>query len=222
MGEPEAGPGRAAQRRRTRKAIVDAATELVAKGEEPSVTDIARAADVSRRTIYTYFPSIEQLLLDATLGALSSTHVDAPMAAAPMDTDDPAARTVKMIDALTRATADFLPLGRKMIRLTVETPEPERSDDQPRRGYRRVEWIERALEPLRDRLGQDAHERLVSALTMIVGWEGLIVLRDVRGLAPEQERAVVAWAAQTLIDAALAESADTESADTDGHPPATG
>jgi AcrR family transcriptional regulator len=46
------GPGRVAQRRRTRRAIVDATMTLLSQGVEPSVNEIAAAADVSRRTVY--------------------------------------------------------------------------------------------------------------------------------------------------------------------------
>src|SRR5215475_10220436 len=69
-GQP-AQPGRAAQRRRTRRAIVEATSRLLAGGADPSINDIAAAADVSRRTIYTYFPTLDQLLLDATIGAMN-------------------------------------------------------------------------------------------------------------------------------------------------------
>src|SRR6476660_10069917 len=68
--------GRPGQRRRTRKAIVDATAELLATGSTPTVAEIADAAEVSRRTVYLYFPTLEQLLIDATLGALSQTEVD--------------------------------------------------------------------------------------------------------------------------------------------------
>ncbi|HEY2331461.1 MAG TPA: helix-turn-helix domain-containing protein, partial [Acidimicrobiales bacterium] len=53
--------GRFRQRRRTRAAIVDAASELLRTGVTPSVGDVAEAADVSRRTVYLHFPTIEQL-----------------------------------------------------------------------------------------------------------------------------------------------------------------
>src|SRR5262245_6868239 len=66
-----AASGRAAQRRRTRNAIVSATRELIAAGKTPSIDDIAAAADVSRRTIYMYFPTVDQLVLDATAGLLS-------------------------------------------------------------------------------------------------------------------------------------------------------
>jgi hypothetical protein len=46
-----------------------------------------------------------------------------------------------------------------------------------------VAWIERALEPLRPQLDPPAFERLVSALAMVVGWDALILLQDLRGRA---------------------------------------
>jgi AcrR family transcriptional regulator len=73
---PPAKARRPAQRRRTRKAIVDATMALLARGETPSVADVAAAADVSRRTVYLYFPTFDQLLIDATVGALSQAPVD--------------------------------------------------------------------------------------------------------------------------------------------------
>src|SRR5262245_60428804 len=65
-------PGRLAQRNRTRKAIVGAAMRLMAAGRSPSASEVAEEAQVSRRTIYLYFPAFEQLLLDATVGQLSA------------------------------------------------------------------------------------------------------------------------------------------------------
>jgi hypothetical protein len=44
--------------------------------------------------------------------------------------------------------------------------------------------MERALEPLRPQLDPAAFERLVSGLAMVIGWEALIVLQDLRGLNP--------------------------------------
>ncbi|WP_344836355.1 TetR/AcrR family transcriptional regulator [Nonomuraea dietziae] len=63
--------GREAQRRRTRKAIVEAAAKLSAGGATPSIDEIAAAADVARRTIYSHFPTLDQLLIDATAGAIN-------------------------------------------------------------------------------------------------------------------------------------------------------
>lgn len=78
----------------------------------------------------------------------------------------------------------------------------------PRRGYRRIDWIERAIAPLRDRLDSDAFERLVSALSVLVGWEAFIVLADIRGLSRGQQIDVVAWSARAILRAALADAYD--------------
>jgi AcrR family transcriptional regulator len=196
--------GRYRQRRRTRAAIVEATTELLRAGTTPSVNDVAEAADVSRRTVYLYFPRIEQLLADATVGLLSQAAIDEAIEAA--DTGaDPAERVAAMIHAVYAAADETLPLGRQLIRLTVDAPEPAGDDDgrAPRRGYRRIGWIERALEPLRPQLDDAGYERLVSALAMVVGWEALIVLRDVRGLSADDQLDTTLWTARALVRAAL-------------------
>ncbi|GAB4585055.1 hypothetical protein [Nocardia sp. IFM 10818] len=49
-------------------------------------------------------------------------------------------------------------------------------------------------------------QRLIYALTIGVGWEAQIALRDVRGLDPQSEAEVVRWAARVLVEAAIRES----------------
>jgi AcrR family transcriptional regulator len=193
--------GRFRQRRRTRAAIVAATADLLRSGVTPSVGEIADAADVSRRTVYFHFPTLEQLLIDATLGVLSQVDVDDAIDAADAG-DDAEARVAAMVRALGAMSEETLPLGRSLIRLTVDAPRPD-DGTAPIRGYRRVGWIEHALSPLRDRLDAAAFERLVSAVAMVIGWEALIVLQDLRGLAVEQQVEVSLWAAQALIRAAL-------------------
>jgi len=197
--------GRFRQRRRTRAAIVAGAMELLKSGAaNPSVAEIAEAADVSRRTVYLHFPTLDQLLLDATLGLLSEAAVDEAIAAADRG-DDVEARVEAMIGALGALSTQTLPLGRSLLRLTVAADDGA-EPGVPRRGYRRIRWIEAALEPLRGRLDEARFERLVSGLAMVIGWEALVVLQDVRGLAPDEQQAVSLWAARTLIRAALEEN----------------
>lgn len=202
--------GRFRQRRRTRAAIVAAAGELLRTGATPSVADVAEAADVSRRTVYLYFPTLEQLLLDATLGLVSQQPVDEAIEAADPG-GDPAERVVAMIRAACAMSAETLPMGRSLIRLTVEAGGDEDDDDEPpegpRRGYRRIGWIEKALAPIRSELDDGQYERLVSALAMVVGWEALIVLHDVRGLGSDDQVETSVWTARALVHAALAEAA---------------
>ena len=195
MSDTTRSDGRERQRRRTRKAIVDAAARLLGSGETPSVAEIAEAADVSRRTVYLHFPTLEHLLADAALEAARGTVEPR------IDTEgDAGDRLEALVRALHQGFAETEALGRTIIRLTVGAATPS-APGRPRRGYRRVEWIESALAPLRDELPPERFERLVSALTLLMGWEATIVLQDTRGLKIEQAEEVCVWAARALLAA---------------------
>ena len=98
---------------------------------------------------------------------------------------------------------------RTLVRITVERRLEEAKGGPPLaaplRGGRRVEWIEAALAPARAQLGEARFERLVSALAMVIGLEGLLVLRDIRGLDRAEMEAVSRWATRALLRASLEE-----------------
>jgi AcrR family transcriptional regulator len=193
--------GRAAQRRRTRQAILAAAKQLLADGRTPSIEQVAATADVSRRTIYMYFPTLDQLLVDATSGLLSERTIE-PLLDSPRFPSDPLQRVDQFAESLLDIAPQALPLARRILRLTVDTELPP---DAARRGYRRVEWLGRVLEPLRTQLDNEQFERLMSALSIVLGWEAMIVLRDTRGLDWAEAERVMRWMARTLVTAALHE-----------------
>src|SRR6266849_379612 len=95
------------------------------------------------------------------------------------------------LDALVRTMYAELqatePLMRAMIRLTVDRSRNERTTataeaEPPKRGYRRIDWIELALAPVHTQLDESSFERLVSGLALCIGIEAFLVLRDIRGL----------------------------------------
>jgi AcrR family transcriptional regulator len=197
-----AEPGRPGQRKRTRRAIVEATMGLLGEGMTPSVGEIAARAEVSRRTVYSYFPTLDQLLVDASLGLISEAETDRTMEPAGEDAEE---RIAAVATEVTGMSEEVERLGRRVIALTIDAAEP--AGGGPRRGYRRIGWIETALEPVRDRLDDEAWERLVSALAMVIGFEPLLVARDTRGLSSAEASEVSSWAARSLLRAALEESA---------------
>jgi len=197
VAQEQRDTGRVAQRRRTRRAIVEATAALLRSGVEPSVGDIAAAADVSRRTVYLYYPTLDQLVLDATMGTLN---VDIDAALEAQTSTDPHERVRTLVDETFATMEASLPLGRRMIRLTVEAPAPP--DGGPRRGHRRTGWIEWAVEPWRPRMTRKDYDDLVSSLALAIGWEAFIVLLDVRGLSPERARSVTLRTTDAILDAA--------------------
>lgn len=194
---------RSAQKRRTRRAILAAAVELMRQGETPSVSRVAGVAEVSPRTVYLYFPTLEQLVTEA---ALAGVRAEVELAL-DLDTDDVWERVDTLASAVLQSVIDSELLMRTMIRLTIEHRLDEARDGKPReaplRGGRRIEWIETALEPVREQLGEARFERLVSAMALCVGIEALLVLRDIRGLDRAEMEDVSSWAARALLEASL-------------------
>jgi len=195
-------PGRIAQRNRTRKLIIETAMRLIEQGATPSMAEIAEAAEVSRRTLYMYFPTQERLLIDATLGVLSRNAIDPVFTESA--SNDPVERVGQLSRAMNQHSAKTMQLGRALIRLTVEGDEPAAGG--PRRGYRRVQWIEKALAPARDKLTPKEFERLVSALSVLVGWEPMIALKDTRGLGQREADEVLAFAVRAVVEKGLEEA----------------
>lgn len=104
-----------------------------------------------------------------------------------------------MVGAVADTMSATLPLGRKLIRVTVDPPD---GAAPLQRGHRRVGWIESAVGSVRAEIGDEAYERLVSALAVVVGWEAFVVLADVRGLEGSAASAVVGDTALAVLDAA--------------------
>lgn len=190
--------GRDNQKRRTRRALVEAAGRLIAEGRRPSVAEVADAAEISRRTAYRYFPSAEQLSVEAALEATRQNMeltIEAGRADAPV-----ADRVARLVDALSRMTLANEALLRQMIRFTIDRDAIE--PGVPPRPSRRLEYVERALTPLQGALDQDELDRLTHALAVVIGIESTIVLRDICGLDSAQILRVQHWAARALVAAA--------------------
>src|SRR5688572_18579946 len=69
--------GRTHQKQRTRRALVEKATELVRQGRTPTVAEVADAALISKSTAYRYFPSQGLLLVEVALSELVQEDIDA-------------------------------------------------------------------------------------------------------------------------------------------------
>ena len=202
--------GRINQKRRTRAAILAAAVELLEGGQRPTVAEVADAALVSRATAYRYFPTQEYLLFEAALESTRSD-IDRELDENTLP-EDPEARLEMLIDALQKRIIDKEAAFRTMLRLSLEqSPQEEEqyggeSAPPPRlRGGGRVRWIEKALAPVRGRLEEPDFRRLVAALSLCMGIEALVVLRDVCALESTKAEEVLRWAARTLLRSSLAE-----------------
>jgi AcrR family transcriptional regulator len=189
------------QKRRTRRALVAAAGRLIAAGERPSVSEVAEAAEISVRTAYRYFPNVEQLTVEATLEA-TRQNMELSIEAGPPD-ELVVDRVDRLVDALQEMTLENETLLRQMIKFTIDRDPIE--PGVPPRPARRLEYVERAVSPLRERLAPEELDRLTFALAVVMGIESTLVLRDICGLESDEILAVQHWAARSLVRAAVPE-----------------
>ncbi len=181
---------RAAQRGRTRAALLAEARALLAKGAPVTVHAAAEAAGVSRATAYRYFSDPRVLAAEAGIDAETTPYEDIT---AGTDTPRAAARAVALyfFDHALAHEAGFRQfLARSLDASLAETDPP------PRRAARRVEMLDRALCDL----PPERRAPLVRALAAATGAETMIALRDVVRAGPSEARATVADTVDALLD----------------------
>ena len=192
------------QRNRTRAAIIEAATALMREGRPPTVAEAAERALVSRATAYRYFPTQESLLLDvANVEALLKPVEDL---VASFPTDDAAQRLAVLVRTMMPACLSDEALIRTAERVYMDTWLANQRDGNhtPVRAGRRMRYIDEALRPLGDRLGEPARKRLRCALALALGTHAVIAMKDSAGLDDDEEIvATLDWAAGALLRTAL-------------------
>lgn len=196
--------GRTNQKLRTRDALVEVAVDMIRRGEQISVSDVADAARVSRTTAYRYFPTTEMLAAQATVTAanlIEAGHIQEIIDAS----RPPDAKLDDMIVGIHKLTASHEAAFRSLVRFTVDA-RPKESEDLPRRLAFRRQWLEGSLNDLRKELGTARFNRLTAALSLFCGIESIIVLHDLCHLSSDDALKIKRWAAQELLKSALAEA----------------
>jgi AcrR family transcriptional regulator len=198
----EAG-GRANQLRRTRKDLLQAAARLAREGRSPTLDEVAEAALVSRATVYRHFPDVQALLVEAALD-IDTPQAEVVLRNAPAH--DPVAR-LERVDAAFEAMIrdNEVPL-RLMLKHTMErsvrAAKPAEQGGPPLRQNRRAPLIDAALEPARAQFRPAALKTLRHALSMVIGTEAMLALKDVMQLDEAEARRVRRWAIRALVEAA--------------------
>ena len=184
--------GRANQKTRTRRAIIDACRDLVRTGAEVTMPEVARRALVSEATAYRYFPDLTSLLAETIDGLWPSpAEALAPVASSA----DPVERVRFACEFLLRGVLSYQGAVRAMISGTITRP-----GLAPARPGIRFGLIDQALAPFGE--GADLAQ-LKRDLAVTVSAEALFTLTDLCGLGPEEAIASAARTAATLTAAAF-------------------
>jgi AcrR family transcriptional regulator len=204
--------GRANQKQRTRRALIDAAFRLSSEGRTLSMPEVAEEALVSPATAYRYFPNMRVLMLEVATRE-AQPKIDDLLAVLP---EDPEERIDALVTVVTGFQFDNEALWRAVLSAILERwlaqadlPERERV---PIRGGHRLESVEVALAPLTETMPPDQHRRLVMATMLVCGVEAMVSARDACGLDRAEAVDVMRWAARALQRAAVWESRATHHA----------
>lgn len=206
--------GRTNQKRRTRRALIDAAVELTRRGATPTVAEAAEHAGISRATAYRYFPTQEALTIETAIEVVmpSMDRLFAQREDLAADLEGTAVHRVEtvertLVDIFFKAEAQVRTLIRSSMDLWLASRKGR--NVTLRRQGRRMPMVDAALAPLEGRLDRTAHERLRAALAMVLGMESIVSLVDVVGLKdPDAVSDVRRWTVRALLQAALEETAE--------------
>jgi AcrR family transcriptional regulator len=192
------GAGRANQKRRTRKALLEAAARLMKRGRgTPTLEEVAEEALVSRATAYRYFPGVEPLLVEASLDIAMPEPEELFGADASRDPVASVKRVDEAVDRMVHANEAAI---RTMLVHSLQQKLAGGEELLPARQNRRAALIEAALAG--GDFSAEARDRLAKALALVVGSESMLVFRDVLQLGDAEARAVKDWAIEALVTAA--------------------
>lgn len=183
--------GRESQKNRTRKDLIAAARELMRAEKNPTVADVAEAAGISRATAYRYFPTQEMLLAEVALFAAGGPLF--PEVPEALPAPEAIGRLVRRVAAW--AYENEQPL-RTILRLSLDP------STGVRRPGHRIEWIAEGLAPIRNKIDTATFRRLSQALTLFLGIDPVVVMKDIAGASREQALDALEWSARTLVEAA--------------------
>ena len=173
----EAAGGRANQKTRTRRAIVDACRELVRTGSDVTMPEVAKLALVSEATAYRYFPDLVSLLGE-TIDGLWPSPAEALQPVA--SSLDPVERVSFACEFLLRGVLSYQGAVRAMISGTITRPGLAATRPGIRFGL-----IDHALAPFERTLAAPALAQLKRDLAVVVSAEALFTLTDLCGLCPD-------------------------------------
>jgi len=196
--------GRTNQKLRTHIALVECAAQLVKAGKTFTVAEVADIARVGRTTAYRYFPTVEQLVVHASLHAITEVEKQSIVTELEGSTS-PYERLRRVIEASDRSINEHEHLYRTMLVHSVNG-DNQRDNDLPRRSGARKAVLDSAIGSLKRELGERRYERLTATLSLFLGIEAAVVLRDVCLVSDEEAREIKVWGANVILQAALLES----------------
>ena len=186
--------GRIAQKMKTREKLLIAANSMMIEGEEINVEQVAKRAGISKATAYRYFSNKDILQKEASLHTKSEVKENLFVG---LKEDDLTGRLNKLIqyhyDILTNNEVEFRLFLSAVLQNSIQNKE------NYSRAGRRVLLIEEALFSLKKTMPKEQFDKIVSAISIILGIESITVLKDLCHLENKNILEIWKWMIDKIV-----------------------
>jgi len=186
--------GRIGQKRKTRELLLATAKRMLVKGENISIEQVALVAGISKATAYRYFSNKDILLKEASL---QRGLMDKDDLFGDIDVCNLNARIEKLIDY----HFEVLTTNEDVFRLYLGAIMQNSVRDKKNysRGGKRILLIAEALLPLKKEISKETFDKMVNAISLLMGIESISILKDICGLENGSIQEMWKWMIQKII-----------------------
>ncbi len=186
--------GRIGQKRKTRELLLATAKKMLVKGKNISVEQVALVAGISKATAYRYFSNKDILLKEASL---QRGLMDKDDLFGDIDVCNLNARVEKLIDY----HFEVLTTNEDVFRLYLGAIMQNSVRDKKNysRGGKRILLIAEALLPLKKEISKETFDKMVNAISLLMGIESISILKDICGLENGSIQEMWKWMIQKII-----------------------
>jgi DNA-binding transcriptional regulator YbjK len=193
MNKIDINKGRAKQKLQTRSEILMAAKGLMQKKERITLEDVAKKANISRATMYRYFPNIDLLFTEASL----DIHHKSPDQISEDVKNMTFADRIFYIQKYYNQSALKNEIGFRRY-LSSVLSESIVSKKQLR-GARRKKSLNKALEPYKEMYSKDTFKKLINIASVLMGIDAILVCKDVCKLDNKEAENTLKWAMEMIL-----------------------
>jgi AcrR family transcriptional regulator len=194
MNKISLNKGRVKQKSKTRNQILNSAQKLMSNKGNITLEEVAEHAQVSRATIYRYFPNINLLCSEASL--------DINFKTPEILNDIVAAKSLNERIHYIQNYYNTLALEQEVLfrrYLITVLNESLNSKNTKIRGARRVEAMSLVLTPFKEDMEKQTLENLKNISTILMGIDSLITAKDVCGLSNKEANSTLKWGIEMIL-----------------------
>ena len=194
MSEKYIESGRAQQKLKTREKILIAAQELIAGSANASLEKVAKAAGISRATMYRYFPNADILASEVGLHFEAKSTDELAEEVKEFSLAESLRHVQKYFNDLTR---DHEFTFRKFLSASLSESLKETSSTY--RGGRRTAIAQHIVEKKGSGLSPMDQKNLILISAVLSGMEPFIVNSDVNNMSADDSDELLGWALEKIL-----------------------